>query len=171
MAKRHVSLIPLARDHYHGLLLAVRLQQGEQALPRLWSHDPQWQADYVVDFYEKDLKHHFEAEERGLFPYIADVKGASSIVEELLQEHRTFERFVGNFRREEQATLVEQLRDFGARLEEHIRKEDRVLFPLLEERAPADVLMKVAEFMKDFYPPEALTGIDFDQPNQGGEAS
>ena len=53
--KRHDSLVPLSREHHDGLLLAVRLQQGRAALPRLWSHDLVWQAEYVTRFFGEHL--------------------------------------------------------------------------------------------------------------------
>ncbi len=151
MAKRHSSLVPLARDHYHGLLLALRLQQGEKALERLWSHDPAWQAKYVVDFYEKDLSHHFEAEERGLFPFITDVDGAQPLVDDLLRDHRRFEQYVEEFRADASQATRERLAEFGKLLEEHIRKEDRVLFPLLEKEAAPEVLETIKQKMGPYY--------------------
>jgi iron-sulfur cluster repair protein YtfE (RIC family) len=37
-----------------------------------------------------------------------------------------------------------ELRELGERLEQHIRHEERVLFPLIEEALPAEELARVA---------------------------
>lgn len=153
MAKRHKGLVPLARDHHDGLLLALRLQQGKQALPRLWSHDPIEQAKYVVTFYEEHLRRHFEAEEQGLFPLVAQhVAQSRPLVAELIQQHRTLEHYVARFRKPEPQTLVYDLKEFGKILEDHIRKEDRGLFPMLEEHAPDHILLEVEKQVGKFYP-------------------
>ena len=89
MAKRHPALVPVARDHHEGLLLAVRLQQGEKALERLWSHDTAWQARFVVDFFNDHLIRHFAVEEVKIFS-LADVEvpASRSAVEELKRHVR-----------------------------------------------------------------------------------
>ncbi|MBI3580216.1 MAG: hemerythrin domain-containing protein [Ignavibacteriales bacterium] len=155
MAKRHKGLVPLARDHHDGLLLALRLQQGKQALPRLWSHDPFEQAKHVVTFYEEHLRHHFEAEEKGLFPLAAHhVTQSRPLVEVLIRQHRTLESYVARFRTPGPQTLEQDLKEFGKILEDHIRKEDRELFPMLEEHAPAHILLEVEKQVGHFYPPD-----------------
>ena len=156
MARRHDSLIPLARDHYDGLLLAVRLQQGTRALERLWSHDPLWQADYIVKFYEEHLRQHFRAEEEALFPLAAaHVEEARTIVNELLSQHRLMEEYVHRFRSPDPETLESHLREFGKLLVGHIRKEDRGLFPLFEEKASPSVLADAEKSISEFYPSSA----------------
>ncbi len=153
MAKRHESLIPLARDHYEGLLLAVRLQQGTQALLRLWSHDPVWQAQYVVDFYHQHLKPHFDTEEQALFPLAKEhVPPSAPLVDLLIEQHRELKRRVESFKNPAQPDLADRLKEFGTLLEDHIRKEDRELFPMFEEHASAEILKKAHEEVHKFYP-------------------
>ncbi len=152
MARRHPSLIPLSREHHDGLILAIRLQQREKALLRLWSHDPEFQSRYIVDFYESDLRPHFEAEERVLFPIIArHVPDAVPIVDRLTAEHRLLEHLVGEFRRPNMETLDARLREFGETLEHHIRTEDRTLFPMFEDHAPPEVLKEAELAIQRFY--------------------
>lgn len=152
MAKRHKSLVLLARDHHEGLLLALRLQQGKKALLRLWSHNPRWQASYVAEFYDKHLRRHFEAEEKVLFPLASTIAACHHLVTELILEHRTMEECVNRFRDPAANALEESLCSFGALLEEHIRKEDRVLFPAFEEHASKEMLQKAEAAIGGFYP-------------------
>ena len=140
MAKRHRSLIPLSRDHHDGLLLALRLKQGEKALERLWSHDPQWQASYVVRFYKEHLTPHFEAEEKILFPVLRKYDQASfGTIGTLLRQHEEIRKRVKEFEKPDDRTLRSGLKDFGELLEQHIRIEENELFPSFEKSVPKEV--------------------------------
>jgi hemerythrin-like domain-containing protein len=145
--KRHPSLVLLSREHHDGLLLATRLQQGTKALPRLWSHDPLWQAEYVVSFFTAHLGNHFDIEEKMLFPLAAQFAGekAAALIPGLVREHRQMEEQVGLFRRPDAAELPAALARFGKILERHIRSEERQFFPLCEEEIPADALKSLGE--------------------------
>lgn len=156
MAQRHSALVPLASDHYHGLALALRLQQGTQAVTPMWALDSKFQAGYVVAFFEKELRHHFEVEEKALFPLVVDhVAEAKALVDELISDHRAMERLVEKITKLS-ISLSQDLTDFGRLLEQHIRKEDRKLFPLFESKAPTHVLERAAKEVYDYYP--ALVG-------------
>jgi len=143
---RHTSLIPLSRDHHEGLLLAVRLQQRKKALLRLWSHDPHWQAKYVVKFFTDHLAQHFEEEENILFPNILPfLKKKSEIIDRLIKEHTEMRSSIEFFRQPIESELEEHLTQFGKLLEEHIRTEERELFPLCEEILPANIMNEIGK--------------------------
>ncbi len=152
MAHRHKSLIPLARDHYEGLLLVQQLRESHRAIMAGWPATHVEQAKFIAQFYDRHLKNHFEAEEQALFPTaIKNVEQARPIVDELLEEHRRIEQSISTFRRPSEEGLAELLKKFGDLLEQHIRKEDRVLFPLLEEHASPAVLDQVEQLMNPYY--------------------
>ncbi|MGH2568695.1 MAG: hemerythrin domain-containing protein [Bacteroidota bacterium] len=69
----------------------------------------------------------------------------------MLNEHRMIERSIAEFRESHGEDLPERLQKFGDLLEQHIRKEDRVLFPLLEEQAPPAVLDQVEKLINPYY--------------------
>ncbi len=132
--KRHPVLVSLSQEHHEGLLLAVRLQQGENALLRLWSHDPYWQAEFVVKFFEDHLVEHFDAEEQFIFPLIkSHIPEHQSIIDRLQSEHDEMRASVDIFRNPDEKKLESYLKEFGKLLEEHIRCEERELFPLMEQ--------------------------------------
>lgn len=152
MAKRHTSLVPLARDHYEALLLAVRLQQGKQALLKLWSHDPEFQARYIVTFFDQHLVRHFRAEEEALFPIASThILQARDTVRKLIEDHKIIGQSVGRFRTGTTGSLEQELVAFGKLLKEHVRLEDRGLFPLIEQ-APEQVLGELQHAMLRYYP-------------------
>ena len=134
MSKRHPSLVPLSREHHHGLLLAFRIKQG---LPQTRKpHDsPQQQAADSVRFFKESLAPHFMAEEDILFPAIRTMQPqASSLLDQLIQEHATLRDLVAQIARQpsDGLRLIALLSSFGSILERHIRCEERELFPLYE---------------------------------------
>ncbi len=134
MAKRHPSLIPLSREHHHGLLLAFRITRG---LPKTrWPHDNlQEQAADTVRFFRKSLTPHFAAEADILFPAIRAMQPqASALLDQLIQEHTAMRELVDHIDRQPPAgpRLRELLASFGTLLEQHIRCEERELFPVYE---------------------------------------
>ena len=134
MPKRHPSLVPLSREHHHGLLLAFRLKHG---LPKTRQpHDsPQEQAADTVQFFGKSLTLHFAAEADILFPAIRAMQPqASALLDRLIQEHATMRELVAHIDRQDPAgpQLTELLASFGTLLERHIRCEERELFPMYE---------------------------------------
>lgn len=134
MPKRHSSLVPLSREHHHGLLLAFRLKHG---LPKTRQpHDsPQEQAVETVRFFRESLTPHFAAEADLLFPAIRAMQPqASALLDQLLQEHTAMRELVNHIdqRLPDGSQLTELLASFGTLLERHIRCEERELFPVYE---------------------------------------
>lgn len=130
--RRHPSLLPLSADHHHGLALALRCRK--QALGRIKPMGIQGlreRADEVKGFFSKNLERHFEAEEKILFPMMAScVPESQSLIQRLIEDHRKMRAAMRNLRGA--AGMAKILFDFGDLLEEHIRREERELFPLFE---------------------------------------
>lgn len=142
--KRHPGLVPLSRDHHHGLVMAERLVLGRSTNPRAdWPSDRAEQAARLVDFFETDLGPHFEAEEAHVFPAAArDMVDGDGLVQQLVDDHEAMRMMVHElgagavdaagagpaFPRD----LDERLRAFGERLRRHIRVEERELFERMQ---------------------------------------
>jgi len=134
MAKRNQSLVALSHDHHHGLALALRLKQGDKALLNEgWTHDRREQANRVLRFYNQELRHHFYAEERALFPAMQKhMPEATSLIAPLLTEHRMMENLVASLESAQHEQLELLLVELGDVLERHIRSEERELFALYQ---------------------------------------
>jgi iron-sulfur cluster repair protein YtfE (RIC family) len=147
LAKRHPSLISLSQDHHHGLALALRLRQGNKALRTDgWTHDRSEQAKRVQEFYDEDLRRHFKAEEEVVFPEMRkNVSASSSLIESLISQHRQLENLVKRIGRSSGAKLEESLISMGQLLEQHIRSEERELFPLFESSMPVEVAERIGQ--------------------------
>lgn len=129
-AKRHQSLIPLSREHHYALMICLRINRGLPAR----GYETEWlqsKARQVTLFFASDLAAHFKAEEEVLFPAMRATLEAASLIEELCDEHRRLERLVQQLSTEAHS-IAAILREFAGLLEAHIRKEERLLFPIYE---------------------------------------
>jgi len=107
--RRHPALEPFSRDHNDALILARKLIEGRaEAVPEL---ERLWIAD---------LQPHFAAEERLLLPFLSRDEA-----DRLLAEHAALAQAIA-------ATANPQ--DMGRLLHDHVRWEERSLFPAVEAR-------------------------------------
>ena len=130
-ARRHESLIPLSREHHHGLMLCLRIRRA-LGLPGVDQAVVRETAANAAQFFATDLEAHFKAEEEALFPAMEEVSGASELLSELLAEHRELEALANRLSDTEVEALLRTLGQLADLLEAHIRKEERELFPLYE---------------------------------------
>ncbi|MGB7946134.1 MAG: hemerythrin domain-containing protein [Candidatus Binatia bacterium] len=135
---RHASLIPLSQDHHHGLALALRCRK--QALGQIrpmGAEGLRERAKEFLVFYTNNLIPHFRAEEEVLFPLVRSaVPESEEMIGELERHHTEIRKAIPQL--EAGANLGKLIFDLGDLLERHIRKEERELFPLFEQRLEAD---------------------------------
>jgi hypothetical protein len=132
--RRHPALVPLSRDHHVALTVALRLRQSDvatadearRALLALWR--------------EGGGAAHFEAEEAILLPAIE----GHPLQRKVIAQHDEIRELVAAIETSVRAEPA-ILRDLGTRLAEHVRLEERELFPLLERTLDEASLMRVAE--------------------------
>jgi hemerythrin-like domain-containing protein len=141
-SRRDDSLIPLSREHQYALMLCLRIHRG------LIEHDSdtnwlQMKAGVAVRFFEGELTAHFQAEEEVLFPAMRELSGAQRIIDELLVEHEQMRRLIDQLRQIELSSLAPTLKEFADALEAHIRKEERELFPIYEQQASPETIVRV----------------------------
>ena len=138
--KRHIALIPLSHDHHEALILARLIQQGAPAFKGLPTElGPK--AEYALDLYQKKLEKHFIQEE-GMIPIVAGIsQGLDALLEEMVQEHSVLRKLFGQLPAE--TNLLIPLDHLGKSLEFHIRKEERQIFPLIQECCSGEILNKI----------------------------
>ena len=123
---RDKSLIPLSHQHQHALALCVRLDRALQAGPV----DVEAWRDEIERIVEQEIKTHFAAEEKEVFPLADGFPELQPIVKELLAEHDLLRSL---FQQVANRTLeASGLREFADTLAQHIRKEERQLFEGLQ---------------------------------------
>jgi hemerythrin-like domain-containing protein len=132
---RDPSLIPLSRQHQHGLALCVMTERGlkEDAsaanVARL--------SRKAIDHYDLELTNHFEMEEQIVFPAIAH-----PLIPDLLAQHRRLEAMIAALRTE---TSSQQLLEFVALLRSHIRLEENELFQYVQQALPREMLDSIGK--------------------------
>ena len=140
--KRHPGLVPLSRDHHHGLVMARRLILGRSTNPRAdWPADRAQQAARLVEFFETDLRPHFAVEEAHVFPAAArDLHDGAARTRALIAEHETMRAMIRGLAADSTSRLDERLAAFGELLEAHIHTEERLLFEEMQARCDPEVL-------------------------------
>jgi hemerythrin-like domain-containing protein len=134
--KRSKALRALSHDHHQGLFAALQLKRARQET----ADDAR---TVFLDFFEREGARHFRAEEELLLPaFAAHSEVDQPAIVRVLTEHVDIRR-----RRQDLEASVDpdpaELRELGERLESHIRFEERVLFPMIEEAVPVDELERL----------------------------
>jgi CheY-like chemotaxis protein/hemerythrin-like domain-containing protein len=147
MTMRHPSLISLSRDHHHGLALALRLCQGETALlADGWTHDTGDQVLRVLQSFREELSPHFASEEEVLFPALrAALPEQRDLIERLLRDHRALAAKIIALPMIPATERRTALAEIGRLLQDHIRTEERILFPACEAGCAPNVLAELGE--------------------------
>ncbi len=143
--KRHEAIVRFSREHHFGLLLTWKIRQGLKK-----NIDPTRISDYLLFFFEEDLKAHFAEEERSLFAKLDD---ADALKQQALQEHSEIYNIMDAIRSNK--NNPELLSSFAVVLDKHIRFEERVLFNHLQSKLSGSELAALATEH-----PEKITDID-----------
>ena len=130
--KRDEALAPLSHDHHEALYRALRLR-------RATGEDAAAVREDVLSFWSERGARHFRIEEEILLPGCAHrVDPASAAVAQVLTDHVWIRARID--RLEAGRLDLDQMRELGERLDAHIRHEERVLFPMIEESVdPAEL--------------------------------
>ncbi|MDZ7780607.1 MAG: hemerythrin domain-containing protein [Gemmatimonadota bacterium] len=132
--KRDPRLRGLSSDHHQALVLARRV--GHRAEAGTLDMDL---ARDVAERFRDELEPHFGVEEEVLLPALRDL-GENELPDRTLDDHAFLRQRV----RAAEDGDAEALADFAERLHDHVRFEERTLFPACEARLPDAVLEEAA---------------------------
>lgn len=135
--KRHIALQPLSREHHGALLLAQLLRNDAPDYAGLPS-DNDGKALYAVNFFNETLLQHFEKEEHIFNQCRGLAHDVDSIIDQTIAEHQVLKQLFSNLNLPPASS--DQLHSLGLLLNSHIRKEERILFPLLEQHCSPELL-------------------------------
>jgi len=128
--KRYKSLYSFSHDHHHGLILAQLIKKNAPKYKDL-PNTIDGKVEYTIYFYNTELVKHFRQEEEILFP---PAKGKDEslekLIKEIVSEHKRIKSLVDSLKTSNECEEV--LDELGNLLESHIRKEERKLFPGIE---------------------------------------
>ena len=143
---RHESLKPLSRHHMIGLHVALKLK-------RAGTENSRWSIKEILkdtnEFWNPDGQEHFREEEEILLPAYSCFANVDEQPEigEMLLEHVKIRAGMDAVLSAEPPSL-DQMHELGLLLEAHIRKEERVIFPMIERALPEDKLIELAPYLE-----------------------
>ena len=130
--KRADALQPLSRDHLKALLAAKRVAEAE---------DVDTAATAFIAFWDAE-RDHFRVEEEILLPHWAAHAGVdAAAVERMLADHLAIR--ADALRLEGETLSLDELHALGNRLHDHVRFEERVLFPMIEKALDAEAMERL----------------------------
>lgn len=157
-SSRNENLYVFSHEHHHGLILAVRLRKAHQA-------DAETLKSYIKDFWENSLDSHFNNEEKLFLDFIRD----KELKQRFLSEHKQIRNLYLDIESSED-DIVEKAKRFGILINDHIRFEERILFPWLQDNLSQNELKQIGASLDDsdicspifsprFWKNESLSGL------------
>jgi hemerythrin-like domain-containing protein len=132
--KRDEALRPLSREHLNALHAAKVLREG---------NDLEAVTEVFFDFWDSEGQRHFRIEEEVLLPHWARYgEGDRSAVARILEEHLAIRSEALRLKAGEAS--LEEAQELGLLLHDHVRFEERQVFPILEDTLDADSLAELA---------------------------
>jgi hemerythrin-like domain-containing protein len=146
--KRSEYIIALSRDHHSGLQFGWKIKEGlRKGVPLAKI------LDYVNFFWEQHLKEHFKEEETLLFDQVDD-----ELTRQAKSEHKIIGERIDHLN--QYGNEKEEYLAFADYLTQHIRFEERTLFPHLEAALSEATLKQAGDYLSaqapfvDNYPDE-----------------
>jgi hypothetical protein len=132
--KRAEALRPLSREHLVALLAAKKVREAETLSAA---------TSAFLEFWEAEGRQHFRVEEEVLLPtWAVHAEVDEEGVKRLLDEHLAIRR--GALRLAAGDASLEEARRLGTLLHDHVRFEERQLFPKVEEALDPESLDRLA---------------------------
>ena len=149
--QRDTNLVPLSHQHQHALALCVRLERAPKADAqplREWNRE-------IDRLFRSEVRFHFDAEERLLFPEASRFPELAPLVNELAGEHARLRGWFDRAGREELDGNA--LAEFAAMLAAHVRKEERQLFEQCQRLMSPEQMARVGAALNDYC--KAMPGV------------
>jgi hemerythrin-like domain-containing protein len=134
--KRSSALAPLSRDHHHALVVAAQLR-------RVTPFTAEQARDAFLAYWREDGHEHFREEEEVLLPaYGRHANPHHPLIARVLCEHVAIRALAAAIN--DPSPPIATLQELGVALSDHVRLEERSLFPLIEETVPPAALERLA---------------------------
>ncbi len=143
---RHEVLRPLSRHHMVALHVGLKLRRAGTEKSTLSVAEVQQE---VIDFWKLGGQTHFREEEEILLPVYAQYGNVENpMIIEMLIEHVRIRSLMKQVI-EADNPKIETMHELGELLAQHIRKEERIIFPLIEKELPEDILQEMAPYLHE----------------------
>ena len=135
-ASRNENLYVFSHEHHHGLVFSVRLKKASNA-------DTETLKKYIGDFWDNALEDHFKKEEDLFLQWISD----KDLKDQFLAEHESINALVNDILNSNN-NLVEKVLDLSEQLKLHVKFEEKLLFPWLQNNLSSDQLKSIGDALK-----------------------
>lgn len=135
--KRDQNLMILSHEHHRALVFCTRLKKGHQT-------DVKTLQLFLNDFWFNELVPHFKNEEKWFLPEMAD----NEIKEQFIAEHQQIRALVNRIQNSTQQ-VIELAVELSQILNNHIRFEERILFPYLEKTVSVKKLVEIGKALSE----------------------
>ena len=137
--KRAEALRPISREHLVALLVSKKLREAT---------DVEEATAAFLEFWREDGQRHFRVEEEVLLPPWAipaevERRGVSRMLDEHLAIRREALRMAAG------ELSLEEVRELGTLLHDHVRFEERQLFPMIEGALDSEGLERLAAAIEE----------------------
>lgn len=139
--KRANQLQPLSRQHHLGLHVGRHAKECADNPQAIAEH---WQA---LSSYMSDMRNHFQIEDNlivdALLPYQSTQPDVACALKTLEEQHKQLNALTAEIKASEEnknAVSVDQVRALANLLYDHVRFEERELFPIVEKYLTEDEL-------------------------------
>ena len=138
--KRDIALQPLSHQHHNTLMGCLLIRKGIEN-----KADKKVLKDFTLNWWQKDLQKHMEAEEKILLPYLSQHQFNKSYIKVIYHDHETLrvlgERLKINDDDYELYIIYTDL------VEQHIRFEERIVFQKIQEDFSREQLSQLEQKM------------------------
>ena len=138
---RNEHIKKLSREHHFSLLFCWKIRQGLKmnvTMERIWK--------YVQYFWQQHLQPHFRQEEKIFFAPIKD-----RLVQRAINEHKYIKQQVEDLANYSGNNERKSLAKIADMVYEHVRYEERDLFPHLERKLSKEQLENIGEQNQKHY--------------------
>jgi hemerythrin-like domain-containing protein len=134
---RSLQLRPLSEEHYEGLLFVWRIREGLKKDADLLQIK-----EFITWFWTNHLVSHFDDEERALVP---ELPADNKLILQMQEEHAALREYIRNIEK----LAASDVQSFAGLLHDHIRFEERELFPQIEKLLSTEQLDNILSQFDD----------------------
>lgn len=131
--KRNRGLVVLSQEHHHALVFCSRLKKAHQT-------DLRTLQLFVNDFWTTNTAAHFDNEEKWFLPELLH----NEIKKQFITEHQQIRSLVQRIK-DETNDCVNLATELSVILNNHIRFEERTMFPFLEKTITAEKMNEIGK--------------------------
>ena len=140
--KRNEHIKKLSQEHHLSLLFCWKIRQG------LKMNVPTERiCEYVTYFWQQHLQPHFREEEKVLFVPLKDKP-----VQRAINEHKRIRQQIEDLANYSENNVHKRLAELAGMVDDHVRYEERELFPRLERKLSKEQLENIGKLIQKHHP-------------------